>query len=90
MSSLKEVTTVTDLSLEVNTSIEVCKRFGFKPDQKVRSFNGLICTVVGVGPLPIDAGCIEKGTDVLWLSLESRNDEKVCFFPDPADDLTLI
>ena len=90
MNSLKEVTTVAGSGVTVDTSDKACDPFGFRSGQKVQSGNGKLCTVVGVGPMPIAAGCAGKGTDVLWLTLAERGDDKVCFFPNPSRDLTAL
>jgi len=83
---LREVIAFDGTPLQVDTSGEACEKFGFQPDQRVLDPYNNEATVVGVAPLPENAGCMKKGTDVLFISLDGA-DGKVCFYPDPAKNL---
>ena len=90
MSLQKQVTALNGQIFKVDTSDESCEKFGFRSNDRARASDGMGCTVIGVAPMPIESGCVEKGKNVLWVVLDERNDGRVCFFPDPIKNLKKI
>ena len=90
MGPRKQVTALAGQTFEVDTSVEACKEFGFRPNDRVRASNGMACTVVGVAPMPIESVCVKEGENMLWVAPDGRDDGRVCFFPDPTENLKKI
>lgn len=85
-SMLQEVTAYDGTILQVDTSSEACEKFGFTPGQRVLDPYDRSAAVVGVAPLSKDAGCMKKGSNVLFISVDEFGG-KVCFYPDHANNL---
>jgi hypothetical protein len=84
--SILEVTAINGQSLEVDISDEACEKFGFRHGEKISDQSGRFGVVVGVAPIPMPSRCTEAGTGVLWISIDG-SEGRVCFFPDPTQNL---
>jgi len=85
---MKSVTSVSGVVFKVDTTAEACRKFGFLHGDNIFVIAlGIKGVVIGVAPLPgnVAAGCVDKNTDVLWVTLEGE-EGIVKFFPDPSVD----
>jgi hypothetical protein len=84
-----EVTAINDLVFSVDISDEACRKFGFEHKEKILDLYGRPGLVIGVAPMPESSECIDQGEDILWISLDEHNG-KVCFFPNPIENLKKV
>jgi len=79
---VKEFTTISGRTLEVDTSNEACQKFGFDASQRITDIHGNPGTVVGVtSPLR------SKDSQLyLWVTLDKHNG-RIIFSSDPAEQL---
>jgi len=88
----ERVTAVDGTVFWVNTSKKVCGEFGFQPGDSIRvPALGVEGVVVGIAPVPEgrSISCGDGSSPKVWVCLDG-NDNRVCFFPNPAINLEKV
>ncbi|MBU1891103.1 hypothetical protein KJ782_06515 [Patescibacteria group bacterium] len=86
----EKVFTLRGETIQVDTSAEACRRFGFDPDDQIASERlGLTGIVVGVAPTPLIKALMTGCREALWVRLELNRD-LVTAFTDPSADFVKV